>query len=100
MIVWCQGLKLANARSVGSAAKSKSAIIQMATKIVQGNALTVLKTLKDNCIQTCVTSPPYWGLRDYGVEGQLGLEKSPQDYVAALVEIFHEVRRVLRGKSR
>src|ERR1700722_13227242 len=68
----------------------------MTIKIVHGHALTVLRTLKDNCIQTCVTSPPYWGLRDYGVEGQLGLEKSPQDYVAALVEIFREVLRVLR----
>lgn len=65
-------------------------------KIIHGNALAVLKTLKDNCIQCCVTSPPYWGLRDYGVTGQLGLEKSPQEYVAALVEIFREVRRVLK----
>lgn len=47
-----------------------------------------------NC---CVTSPPYWGLRDYGVDGQIGLEKSPEEYIAKLVEVFREVRRVLRN---
>lgn len=47
-------------------------------------------------INTCVTSPPYWGLRDYGVDGQLGLEPTPEEYVANLVEVFREVRRVLR----
>ncbi len=45
--------------------------------------------------QTCITSPPYWGLRDYGVEGQLGLEATPDEYVAKLVDVFREVRRVL-----
>jgi len=43
-----------------------------------------------------VTSPPYWGLRDYGVAGQLGLENTPEEYVARMVEVFHEVRRVLK----
>lgn len=65
-------------------------------KLLQGDALALLKSLKPECINTCITSPPYWGLRDYGMEGQLGLEKSPQEYVANLVEIFREVRRVLR----
>jgi DNA modification methylase len=46
-------------------------------------------------VQTCVTSPPYFGLRDYGYDGQLGLEATPDDYVTALVETFREVRRVL-----
>src|SRR5882672_2048880 len=46
-------------------------------------------------VQMCVTSPPYWGLRDYGVAGQIGLEPTPADYVAQLVEIFRLVRRVL-----
>lgn len=55
-----------------------------------------LKSLPDNCIQSCVTSPPYFRLRDYGVKGQVGLEESPQQYVAELVEIFQEVKRVLR----
>ena len=44
-----------------------------------------------------VTSPPYWGLRDYGVEGQLGLERTPAEYVEKMVAVFREVRRVLRG---
>jgi DNA modification methylase len=51
-------------------------------KILQGDALAVLKTLPEEIVQTCVTSPPYWGLRDYGVEGQLGLEKTPEEYVS------------------
>ena len=65
-------------------------------ELLQGDCLTVLKTLPDEIAQTCVTSPPYWGLRDYGVEGQLGLEKTPGEYVARMVEIFREVRRVLK----
>lgn len=52
--------------------------------------------LADESVQCVVTSPPYWGLRDYGVEGQLGLEPTPDAYVANLVAVFREVRRVLR----
>jgi DNA modification methylase len=55
-----------------------------------------LKPLPNGCVQTCVTSPPYWGLRDYGVEGQLGLEPTPEEYIEKMVTIFREVRRVLR----
>lgn len=62
-----------------------------------GDCLDVLRTLPDESVQTCVTSPPYWGLRDYGVDGQLGLEKSPEEYVAKMVEVFREVRRLLKG---
>lgn len=58
--------------------------------------MAVLKTLSDDCIQVVCTSPPYWGLRDYGDEGQLGLEKTPEEYVKRLVRIFGEVRRVLK----
>lgn len=65
--------------------------------ILQGDALTVLRTLPDESVQCCVTSPPYWGLRDYGTEGQLGLEATPEEYVANMVEVFREVRRVLRS---
>jgi len=65
--------------------------------IVEGNALAVLPTLPEASVQTCVTSPPYWGLRDYGVPGQLGLEPTPEEYVGKLVEVFGEVRRVLRA---
>lgn len=61
-----------------------------------GDSLAVLKTLPDKMVQTCVTSPPYYGLRDYGVEGQVGLEKTPEEYIAHLVEVFREVHRVLR----
>ena len=52
--------------------------------------------LKDKSVQMCVTSPPFWGLRDYGMAGQLGLESSPEDYVAGMVAVFREVRRVLK----
>jgi DNA modification methylase len=65
-------------------------------KIITGNALTVLRSLPPKIVQTCVTSPPYWGLRDYGVKGQLGLERTPTEYIARMVELFREVRRVLR----
>src|ERR1022692_3655605 len=64
--------------------------------ILCGDALEQLRTLPDESVQCCVTSPPYWGLRDYQVEGQLGLEKTPEQYVAKMVEVFREVRRVLR----
>ena len=60
-----------------------------------GDALTALQSLPDASINCCVTSPPYFGLRDYGVDGQLGSEPSPSEYVAALIAVFSEVRRVL-----
>jgi DNA modification methylase len=62
-----------------------------------GDSLAVLKALPDEYVNCCVTSPPYWGLRDYGVGGQLGLESTPEEYVARMVEVFREVRRVLRS---
>ena len=65
-------------------------------EILVGDALSQLALLPDGCLQCCVTSPPYWGLRDYGVEGQLGLERTPDEYVENMVEVFREVRRVLR----
>jgi DNA modification methylase len=64
--------------------------------ILQGDCLEVLKTLKSKSVNCCVTSPPYYGLRDYGVDGQIGLEKTPEEYILRLVEVFREVRRVLR----
>ena len=63
--------------------------------ILVGNVIEKLSEIRET-VQTCVTSPPYWGLRDYGVEGQLGLEKTPQEFVANMVEVFRGVRRVLR----
>ncbi len=61
-----------------------------------GDCLETLRTLPDNSLHCCVTSPPYWGLRDYGHAGQIGLEQTPDEYVGRLVEVFREVRRVLR----
>ncbi len=67
----------------------------MSATLYCGDALEVLRTLPDGAARCCVTSPPYWGLRDYGVPGQLGLERTPEEYVAHLVAVFREVRRVL-----
>lgn len=55
-----------------------------------------LKKLPDNSVHCCVTSPPYYALRDYGTDGQIGLEATPEEYIASLVSVFSEVRRVLR----
>jgi len=65
-------------------------------KILQGDCVQSLKQLADESVQCCVTSPPYFGLRDYGNDGQIGLEPTPDEYVAKIVEVFREVRRVLR----
>lgn len=67
--------------------------------IYQGDCLSIMRTLPDAFINTCITSPPYWGLRDYGVEGQLGLEKTPEEYVSKMVELFREVKRVLKDNG-
>ncbi len=64
--------------------------------VICGDCLEVLRTMDARSVNCCVTSPPYWGLRDYGVDGQLGLEKTPEEYVAKMVEVFGEVKRVLR----
>ena len=64
-------------------------------KILQGDCREVLKTLPDGSVNCCVTSPPYFGLRDYKVDGQIGLEQTPDAYVAELVAVFREVWRVL-----
>lgn len=64
--------------------------------ILQGDAIARLSELPADSIHCCVTSPPYWGLRDYGVEGQIGLESTPAEYITRMVAVFEEVRRVLR----
>ena len=69
----------------------------MRSKLLIGDVHEVLPTLEPESAQMCVTSPPYWGLRDYGVEGQLGLEATPEEYVEKMVEVFREVRRVLKS---
>ena len=69
----------------------------MKTQILIGDSLAMLKTLPSESVNTCVTSPPYFGLRDYGMDGQIGLEPTPDEFIARLVEVFREVRRVLRN---
>jgi len=66
-------------------------------QILQGDWIEQLKTLPNESVQCVVTSPPYYGLRDYGVKDQLGLEKTPEEYVAKIVDGFREVKRVLRN---
>ena len=65
-------------------------------RVIQGDCLEGMRTLPDASVHCCVTSPPYWGLRNYGHDGQIGLEDTPEAYVARMVEVFREVRRVLR----
>lgn len=64
--------------------------------IHNGDALTELQTMAAESVQCCVTSPPYYGLRDYGVDGQIGMEETPETYITKLVDVFREVRRVLK----
>lgn len=68
--------------------------------IYNGDSLEILKSFPDESIKgCCVTSPPYYGLRDYGVDGQIGLEETPEQYIEKLVNVFREVRRVLTNDS-
>jgi DNA modification methylase len=71
-------------------------IVAPRDQVLRGDALAVLRTLPPNSVDCCMTSPPYWALRDYGVEGQLGLETTPQEYIARLCDVFDEVKRVLK----
>ena len=71
----------------------------MAVKVIPGDCRETIKTIPDNSIDCCVTSPPYWGLRDYGVDGQIGLEPTMQEYLATMVEVFRDVRRVLKPEG-
>ena len=71
-------------------------IATILNNILHGDCLETLKTLQSDSIHCCVTSPPYYGLRDYGEEGQIGREESPELYINRLVGVFQEVWRVLR----
>jgi DNA modification methylase len=71
-------------------------IAPVCSEIRTGDARALLADMPAGSVQTCITSPPYWGLRDYGCAGQVGLEETPDAYAAVLVELFREVRRVLR----
>ena len=68
-------------------------------KIIQGDCLEKLKELESESIDCVITSPPYWALRDYGIEGQLGLEPTFQEYVNKLCDIFDEVKRILKKEA-
>lgn len=71
----------------------------MGWKILSGECQSILKTLPNSSIDGCITSSPYWGLRDYKSEDQLGLESTPEEYVQSLSIIFEEVRRILKPKG-
>lgn len=68
-------------------------------RIIISDALTGLKQIPDENVDMCVTSPPYYNLRDYGADGQIGLEDTPEEYIHRLVEIFREVKRVLKPRG-
>lgn len=76
--------------------KSNEFVNAMTVRIINGDCREALQSLPDESVHCVVTSPPYWGLRDYGMAGQIGLELSPDAFVAELVGVFREVRRVLR----
>ena len=66
-------------------------------EIWQGDCLESLRAMPDESVHCCVTSPPYWGLRDYGCDGQIGLENTPEQFIEKLVAVFRHNRRVLRS---
>ena len=67
--------------------------------IYEGDNLTSLQKLSSDSVDCVITSPPYFGLRDYGLEGQIGLEETPKAYIRRLVGVFREVRRVLKSSG-
>ena len=69
---------------------------EMIRNFLQGDCREVLRTLPDESVHCVVTSPPYWGLRDYGVANAIGLEPNYRDYLTTMVAIFREIKRVLR----
>lgn len=79
------------------ALSSDSSDFEEPVQVLTGDVRTVLTSLPSDSVHSVVTSPPYWGVRDYGVSGQIGAEPILQDYVQVLTEVFREVRRVLRG---
>ena len=86
---------------MGSSRKKKALVGQLPTKIhpllvIQGDTRKIIRHLPDNTFQCVITSPPYWGVRDYGIKGQIGTEMVLTDYIKTLVSIFREVRRVLK----
>ncbi len=80
-----------------SSKKKSGNVASCGAEIVLGDCLEVLRTMPDESVHCCVTSPPYFGLRNYGIDGQIGLENTPQLFIAKMVKVFEEVRRVLRS---
>ena len=76
--------------------EGKEAVVMASSEIIVGDVREVLPRLAEASVHCVVTSPPYWGLRDYGVGGQLGLEATPEEFISNMVGVFREVRRVLR----
>ena len=72
-------------------------IVLSRSLIVEGDAMLALQKLPSESVQCIITSPPYWGLRDYGIEGQIGLEEKLQQYINKLVAVFSEAKRVLKS---
>lgn len=72
-------------------------IVLSRSLIVEGDAILALQKLPSESVQCIITSPPYWGLRDYGIEGQIGLEEKLQQYINKLVAVFSEAKRVLKS---
>jgi DNA modification methylase len=70
--------------------------MEIVNVILHGDVIDKLKELESESVQCVVTSPPYWGLRDYGTDGQLGLEATPEEYVENMVDVFREIKRVLK----
>lgn len=68
-------------------------------RVIVGDCIAGMQTLPEQSVHCCVTSPPYFGLRDYKADGQIGLERTPEEYIARLVGVFREVRRVLRDEG-
>lgn len=89
------GARLGAVRMVGAMETTQIYAADASIQLLHGDALAVLRGLPSGSVRCIVTSPPYWGLRDYGASGQIGLEASPDAYVAALVQILREARRVL-----
>jgi site-specific DNA-methyltransferase (adenine-specific) len=77
-------------------AKATYGLAPSESTIYQGDASLILKSLPENFFQCAVTSPPYWGLRDYGANGQIGAEDDPEEYIEKLAVVFEEVKRVIR----
>jgi len=72
---------------------------ELINEVVCGNCLDGLRLVPDNSVDCCITSPPYWGLRDYGNDEQLGLEKTPEEYVTNMVSVFRGVKRALKKEG-